>query len=174
MMTRFFLCTASLCYISAASAYASNAQPGQLNALSLSQQSNAIKVRDTLLIRLNRELDAMHCTQDESSSCFVDARQIHVYATGFGNNLHQGKVAQYGYGFQSNTGGFSTGADYHFSDVMYAGVLGAYTSSDIKWTSSLGERGYHHRICWAVPVGVEQNILWDPRCDWGMERLQHN
>jgi len=114
------------------------AQPAQIKALAISQENNAVKVRDTLLVRLNRELDSMHCRQDESGSCFVDARELHVWATGFGDNLHQGTVKEYGFGFQDNMGGFSAGLDYHFADVMYVGALGAYTSSDVKWTHSLG------------------------------------
>ena len=142
--TAIFICLASLCSFSSIGAYADaillkkTVDAAQIKALTISQQSSAVKVRDTLLVRLNRELDAMHCMQDASRSCFVDAREIHGWATGFGNNLHQGKVAKYGYGFQDNTGGFSTGADYHFTDVMYVGALGAYTSSDISWTNNMG------------------------------------
>ncbi|MBM3207396.1 MAG: autotransporter outer membrane beta-barrel domain-containing protein, partial [Chlamydiae bacterium] len=113
-------------------------QPAQIKALAISQENNAVKVRDTLSVRLNRELDAMHCRQDKSGSCFVDARELHVWATGFGDNLHQGNVSEFGFGFQDNTGGFSAGADYHFADVMYVGALGAYTSSDVSWTHGLG------------------------------------
>ena len=115
-------------------------QPSQLKALAMSQENNAVNVRNTLSIRFQRELDAMHCASSASPSgkCDVKAKPIHAWATGFGDNMYQGHVSEYGYGFQNNMGGFSAGVDYHFADVLYAGALGAYTSSDIDWLNGRG------------------------------------
>ncbi|MBM3208497.1 MAG: autotransporter outer membrane beta-barrel domain-containing protein, partial [Chlamydiae bacterium] len=115
-------------------------QPSQLKALAMSQENNAVNVRNTLSIRFQRELDAMHCASSATPSgkCDVKAKPVHVWATGFGDNMYQGQVSDYGYGFQNNMGGFSAGVDYHFADVLYAGALGAYTSSDIDWLNGYG------------------------------------
>jgi len=115
-------------------------QPSQLKALAMSQENNAVNVRNTLSIRFQRELDAMHCASSAtpSGTCDVKAKPVHVWATGFGDNMYQGQVSDFGYGFQNNMGGFSAGVDYHFADVLYAGALGAYTSSDIDWLNGRG------------------------------------
>ncbi len=115
-------------------------QPSQLKAFAISQENNAVKVRETLSFRFQRELDAMHCSQglNESTPCNVKAKPLHIWATGMGDALHQGSPKYLEVGYQENMAGISSGIDVHFAKYLYAGILGAYTSSDVKWQKNQG------------------------------------
>jgi uncharacterized protein with beta-barrel porin domain len=121
-------------------------QPSIFTALSIAQENNAVKVQDALNFRFQPVLDGMHClsmqNQESERTCTKKEKPWHAWAGGFGDNLHQ-KSTTYAAspqpGYQENMGGAITGIDYHFSKYFYAGILGAYTTSTIKWNSHAGK-----------------------------------
>jgi len=129
-------------------------QPSELTAVSIIQEDAAVKVRDSLSYRFEKELNTKHCRriknkETDDSSCSINPKSFHAWTDGFGSSLHQNKT-HYGQntevGYQNNMAGVSAGVDYNFSKYFYAGVLGAYTYSKLHYGSSLGsasaETGY--------------------------------
>jgi uncharacterized protein with beta-barrel porin domain len=132
-------------------------QPSMLKGLTISQENNAIKVKDTLIYRMQNELDRERCysfsmeAKDPSqrAPCPQGEKTFHVWTNGFGDILHQksnvaADSAQIGY--QNKTAGVVLGVDGRFAKHFYLGALGSYTSSDLHWTQDQGhgtiESGY--------------------------------
>jgi uncharacterized protein with beta-barrel porin domain len=130
-------------------------QPSLFKGLTVGQENNAVKVQDALSYRNQVELNSLHChpvhssKQTNTDDCDLKNRSFQLWAAGIGDALHQSNTryaGSYQIGYQENTGGGVLGFDYRFTDYLYAGVLGAYTSSDIKWNDHRGkgstETGY--------------------------------
>jgi outer membrane autotransporter protein len=124
-------------------------QPSLFKGMTLTQENNAVKVQDTLGYRMQVELDSMHCCpirvnkdSTKPSTCEREKRPFQVWATGMGDALNQNSTNYAGspqIGYHENTAGVVLGADYRFADCLYAGLLGAYTDSDIKWYKGRGK-----------------------------------
>jgi len=124
-------------------------QPALFTALAVTQENNAVKVQNTLNYRLNTELDTVHCfpihskeSETKTSTCDREKRAFQIWISGMGDALNQkntGFASNNYVGYHESTGGGVLGIDYRFADCLYAGVLGAYTDSDIKWNSSRGK-----------------------------------
>lgn len=138
--------------------------PALYKGLTLSQENNAVRVRDTLGYRFQQELNELHCSQYKSSKdeaeetagndlqriqkqlkkkvkgCEKPQKQIiNLWVDGFGDSLGQGAIRFAGspqLGYQSNTGGVSVGADGNFAKYFYAGAMAAYTGSSTNWHDS--------------------------------------
>ena len=112
-------------------------QPAALKAFAITQENNAVKVMNTLELRFQRELDSAHCGD-------IKKKPFHVWVNGLGDSLYQSsttyaKSSQVGY--HESMGGICLGVDYHFAKYLYAGVVGAYTDSQIKWGNSEADQG---------------------------------
>jgi uncharacterized protein with beta-barrel porin domain len=108
-------------------------QPAQFKALAVTQENSAVKVRDTINYRFQKEIDAINCPTEE--------KPFHVWVSGMGDSLYQASAnykSSYQVGFNESMSGLSVGLDYHFAKYLYAGVLGAYTDAKVKWHESQG------------------------------------
>ena len=77
----------------------------------------------------------------KAKECSRDKKSFHVWAAGIGNALHQGSTNYAGspqVGYHENMGGAVAAVDAFFAKCLYAGVLGAYTSTDVKWAGGQG------------------------------------
>ncbi len=124
-------------------------QPALYKGLAISQENNAVKIQDTLGYRFQQELNEVHCYKPNSSktgrkgavACEKDKKTVNVWTAGFGDVLRQSSntyATSPQIGYQNKTAGVSLGLDGNFADYFYAGALGAYTDSDIKWDNSQG------------------------------------
>ena len=122
-------------------------QPALFSGLAVAQENNAVRVRDTLSYRMQEELDTVHCMtirskEDKESNCRNEKKDVYVWVSGMGDSLHQNSTSYASgnaVGYQDNMGGVVLGADYHFMKSLYAGILGAYTDSDVKWNNNQGK-----------------------------------
>ena len=126
-------------------------QPALFAGLTIAQENNSVKVRDTLSYRMQEELDSIHCMAisskkeqnlDKTLKCSKEKKTVYIWATGMGDALHQDSTsyaAGHSVAYQDNMGGAVLGADYHFMDSLYAGLLGAYTDSSVEWNERQGE-----------------------------------
>lgn len=124
--------------------------PALFKGLAISQENNALKVKDSLGYRMQNELDRKSCCSfvkdqkdpSKKTPCSQDENMIHIWADGFGDILHQKSItyaASYQFGYQNKTGGVVVGIDSTFADIFYAGVLGGYTGSDIHFSNNQGK-----------------------------------
>lgn len=123
-------------------------QPSLFKGLTVAQENNAVKVRESLGYRNQVELDSMHChpvhssKQTKTDACDIHNKPFQIWAAGIGDALHQSNTNYAGsfqIGYQENMGGGVLGFDYHLTDYLYAGALGAYTQSNIKWSDHYGK-----------------------------------
>lgn len=117
-------------------------QPAFFKGLTIAQENNIVKVRDTLSLRIQQELDGMHCTSlQKEEECCNKVNPFHVWVDGLGDALSQHSTTYADspqVGYHENTYGIVTGVDYHFARYFYAGALGAYTHSRMKWQENQG------------------------------------
>ncbi|MBS0628311.1 MAG: autotransporter domain-containing protein, partial [Verrucomicrobia bacterium] len=123
-------------------------QPSLFKGLTVAQENNAVKVAETINYRMNVELDSIHChpihskDKTKTSNCNREKKPFQIWVTGLGDALNQSNTTfakSFQVGYHESMGGVVLGADYHFANCLYAGVLGAYTDSDIKWNKSRGK-----------------------------------
>lgn len=122
-------------------------QPSLFKGLTISQENNAVKVRDTLGYRMQNELDRYNChvvgrESKDQGSCFPQKRKVNVWIDGFGDILRQksnfyAESSQFGY--QNTTTGVVLGVDGNFAKYFYAGALGSYTDSSVNWLDNQGK-----------------------------------
>ncbi len=122
--------------------------PAQLKGMAISQENNAVRVRESLSQRMLNDLDADNCEPSNSyhkkdtSCCEKDKRMITTWVAGLGDTLKQdNKNNDNGplTGYRTNTGGVVTGIDFLFAEAVYAGALGAYTNSNLNFEDGKGE-----------------------------------
>lgn len=123
-------------------------QPSLFKGLTVAQENNIVKVQDSLDYRNQIELNGMHChpvhslKETKTDSCDIHTKPFQLWAAGIGDALHQSNTNYAGsfqIGYQENMGGGVLGIDYHLTDYLYMGALGAYTQSDIKWSDQYGK-----------------------------------
>ncbi len=123
--------------------------PALYKGLAISQENNAVKVRDSLSYRMQNELDREYCYSfvknqadpSKTEPCSREKKKMSVWIDGFGDVLRQ--KSEYSsqsnqYEYQNKTGGLVLGLDRMFAKYFYAGALGGYTSSDIHWEQDQG------------------------------------
>jgi hypothetical protein len=128
-------------------------QPALYKALAISQENNAVKVRDSLSYRFEQVLNEIHClaykplsNSDEKkpqkpNACKSEDKTVDIWMNGFGDILYQGSNTYAGspqVGYQTKTYGITLGIDGNFAKYFYVGALGAYTDSDITWHNNQG------------------------------------
>jgi uncharacterized protein with beta-barrel porin domain len=92
------------------------------------QENNAFVIRNTISERFQVLLDTAHCFHDTSD---VDPpqKQFHGWVAGVGDFLSESSL------YSANTGGSAAGVDWNMASI-FAGVVGAYTHSDLSWNGS--------------------------------------
>ena len=139
--------------------------PALFKGLTLSQENNAVKVRETLSYRMQDVLNRAYCwdfspeqpseqpkekskiksqktKETPKTPCKNGEKAIHLWIDGFGDFLYQNNITYAGspqIGYQTNTGGGVVGLDYHFAKYCYVGALGAYTGSGTEWNDQFGK-----------------------------------
>jgi outer membrane autotransporter protein len=128
-------------------------QPALYTSAAIIQQSNAVAVNNALNHRLQNILDDVYClcpeemqdTNNEVRYCRPDPEMFHVWANGLGDFMNQknnffSHSPQVGYKAKTAgaVGGIDfnfakSGIDFNFAKYLYAGLLGAYTHSNINW-----------------------------------------
>lgn len=118
------------------------AQPALFKGMTIAQENNIVKVQDALSLRMQKQLDSVHCyNQVDKQTCVSQTKPFHVWINGLGDALNQESTTYANspqVGYHENTYGVITGVDYHFSRYFYAGALGAYTHSQMKWVENQG------------------------------------
>ena len=124
-------------------------QPALFKGLAISQESSMIRVQESLNNRLQTVLSEQHCLaippkkgQEKPKTCSKEKKPFHAWVAGIGNALHQGSTYYAGspqIGYHDNMGGAVAAIDAFFAKCLYAGVLGAYTSTDVKWNNGQGK-----------------------------------
>lgn len=105
-------------------------QPSLYKAAIIQQQNSIVSLREALSSRLQNILD--------NSVCLGESRQSwSIWADGIGESFSQKATKEAG-GYHGNMGGAVLGADYHFNNPLYLGLLGAYTSSFLDFSSDQG------------------------------------
>ena len=118
-------------------------QPAFFKGFTIVQESNIVKVQDTLDLRMKYVLDSNSCytfIDEKNTCCNKDEKPIHTWISGMGDILAQDSNTFAGssqVGYQSKMGGFTAGVDGHFK-AFYLGALGGYTTSYIKWRGHQG------------------------------------
>jgi autotransporter-associated beta strand protein len=122
--------------------------PAQLKGMAISQENNAVRVREALSQRMLNDLDADNCEPSNSyhkkdtSCCEKEKRMITTWVGGLGDTLKQdNKNGSNGplTGYRTNTGGAVAGIDFLFADFFYGGALGGYTNSNLNFEDGKGE-----------------------------------
>ena len=115
--------------------------PALFKGLIISQENNAVRVQNSLEMRMQNELDTLHCyfsKNEEGEKCCKKKKRIfHIWADGFGDSLHQNATTYANspqFGYQSSTNGVVLGIDRNFAKHFYLGVLGAYTNTEVTWS----------------------------------------
>ncbi len=112
--------------------------PALFKGLIVAQENNIVKIQSSLGVRMENELDIIHCP----AACSKEKQPFHLWMDSFGDNLQQ-KETTYASspqaGYQNNTLGVVLGFDTHFSKYFYAGALGGYTNSNMHWSHDLGK-----------------------------------
>ncbi len=114
--------------------------PAQLKGMAISQENNAIDVRESLSQRMTNELEIQNCLEN-SQCCEKNKKTITAWISGLGDTLKQdNKVNYLGplTGYRASTGGVVTGIDGQFFEYCYAGVLGGYTHSHLHFEEGKG------------------------------------
>lgn len=116
--------------------------PALFTMAAITQQHSAFRVIDPPLQRFQYILDTIHCaSSDEEECCKQEVKPFHIWVNGFADWMKQGSVTFYKNplnGFRNNLGGVAIGSDYHFHDLFYTGLLGAYTNDSITWQQNQG------------------------------------
>jgi outer membrane autotransporter protein len=121
--------------------------PAQLRGMAISQENNALRVRESVTQRMLNELDIESCflhknvgTEDKKY-CEKNPKMITAWLGGIGDTLVQDNVTNsYGplTGYRTNTGGVVTGIDAAFAKYFYVGAIGAYTNSHLRFKEGKG------------------------------------
>lgn len=123
-------------------------QPSQLKGMTITQENNAVRVRESITQRILNELDRKNCfssyTKDPQGKdcCHKDEKRKTVWAAGLGDTLVQNnKTNDFEplTGYRANTGGALIGFDTLFCDHFYAGAIGAYTGSHLHFEEGKGK-----------------------------------
>ncbi len=122
--------------------------PAQLKGMTISQENNAVRVRESITQRILNELDSENClslhTKDEQGKecCDKNKKTFTFWVASLGDTLVQNtKTNAFGplTGYRANTGGMVTGFDALFADHFYAGAIGAYTGSHLHFENGKGK-----------------------------------
>ncbi len=121
-------------------------QPALFKGFAIAAESSIVRVEEALIQRLENELDEKHCLaiqtkNDPKALCTKEKKMFHAWAAGIGNALNQKSTYYAGspqVGYHENMGGAVAGIDAFFAKCLYAGVLGAYSSTDVKWHDHQG------------------------------------
>lgn len=124
-------------------------QPAIFKGLTVSQESNAIRVEKALGMRFEETLNQEHCfpicrSSEKSCSyrCPFEHQNIYLWIDGFGDLLQQKNIEFAGSeqtGYETKTAGGVLGIDGHFAKYFYLGALGAYTGSNTDWRLDSGK-----------------------------------
>ncbi len=121
--------------------------PAQLKGMAISQENNALRVRESVTQRMLNELDMENCLlrdnfeAEDKKCCEKNKKLITTWAGGIGDTLIQDNVTNsYGplTGYRTNTGGVVTGIDAAFGGYFYGGAIGAYTHSHLHFKDGKG------------------------------------
>ncbi len=121
--------------------------PAQLKGMTISQENNAVRVRESLSQRMLNDIDAENCAiassyhKKDTSCCEKDKKRMTAWVSGLGGTLKQNNENDnYGplTGYRTNTGGVVTGIDALFAEIFYTGALGAYTHSHLHFEDGKG------------------------------------
>jgi autotransporter-associated beta strand protein len=121
--------------------------PAQMKGMAIAQQNNAVMVRESISQRMRNELDMANCflsdnyDVQEKNCCGKDAKIMTAWMKGSGDSLFQQNESNvWGplTGYRANTGSFTAGIDGKFAKYFYAGALGGYTHSHLRWKDSKG------------------------------------
>ncbi len=115
-------------------------QPAQLKGLTITQENNAVRVRESLSQRFVNVLEAQNCAEN-NPCCSHDKERMTAWVDGFGDTLVQDNETNASgllTGYRANTGGVVTGFDWMFAECFYVGALGAYTHSHLHFKDGKG------------------------------------
>ncbi|MGD0664789.1 MAG: autotransporter domain-containing protein [Rhabdochlamydiaceae bacterium] len=140
--------------------------------MSMVQQSSIIRVDEALKYRFQNVLDQTYCSSQEGcpavestdivcNTCIPEKETVHIWADEFGDMTHKEKNTstfspQLAYG--SKTLGVVGGLDCHFADYFYAGALAAYTHSNIKWHTKIGDGKIHSGYAGLYASGISKRF----------------
>jgi autotransporter-associated beta strand protein len=122
--------------------------PALYKGMTVVQENNIAKVEGALGMRWQARVDSQGCRPQaecaEGEGCptsCIESKPLEVWFSGLGDFLNQKPIfaeKSNQFGYRGNTGGFVTGLDYKIVGPLYAGVLGAYTHSHVRWTHNQG------------------------------------
>ncbi len=113
--------------------------PTNLKAFAIIQENNGIRVQESISYRFQNLLDQMQCLKQQG--CNSKKYPIEMWVEGLYTHLSQSSKeikSNYFDGYHSSTGGGALGIDLNFLDCCYFGVMGAGTSTSLKWVDDGG------------------------------------
>ncbi len=131
--------------------------PAQLKGMAISQENNALRVREAISQRILNAIDVENCLLDKC--CSHNKKTWDAWVSGLGDTLKQSnETNSWGplTGYRTNTGGVVTGFDTMFYEHFYTGAIGAYTNSNLHFEDSKGTGGISTGY-----GGVYMSGLWD-------------